>query len=181
MSKYIIISGSPRKANSDAIAEFIKESLDDDVEIFDIKTKEINFCQADNACKIKDECIIQDDIYNLINKLEESDAAFFISPIYFGRLPGMVAAVLDRFYSKFNPAKGIDAPDINKKLGIVLTYGGGEEDYTPVAEQTAFAFSVLGFGSCKNILCGDNNDSTGFTSKETQQNNVKDLINWVIE
>lgn len=181
MAKYVIISGSPRKANSDAIAEFIQEPLYGEVELFDIKTKEVTFCQADNACKEVDECIIKDDAYDLINKLEECDGGFFIAPVYFGRLPGMVAAVIDRFYSKFNPAKGLDIPNPDKKLGIVLTYGGGEDDYTPIAEQTAFVFGVLGFGSHKNVLVGDNNDPAGFANKEDQQNAVKDLVNWVIE
>lgn len=181
MAKYIVISGSPRNGNSDKIAEFIKESIDEDVEIFDIKNKEIKFCQADNACKVKDECVIQDDAYDIINKLEECDGAFFISPVYFGRLPGMVASLIDRFYSKFNPAKGLNAPNPNKKLGIILSFGAGEEDYSPIGEQSGFAFGVLGFGSHKTILCGDNNDSAGFDAKEDQQNEVKDLVNWVIE
>lgn len=181
MAKYVIISGSPRKGNSDTIAEFIKGSLDGEVELFDIKSKDITFCQADNACKVKDECVYKDDAYDLIKMLEECDGAFFIAPVYFGRLPGMVAAVIDRFYSKFNPAKGIPMPDVNKKIGLILTYGGGEDDYTPVAEQTAFAFGVLGFGSHKNVLVGDNNDPEAFASKDDQKAAVKDLVDWVIE
>ena len=61
MAKYIVINGSTRKGNSYAIANFIKEKIDGDVEIFNIKDKEIGFCQADNACKAKEECIVQDD------------------------------------------------------------------------------------------------------------------------
>ena len=49
MAKYIVINGSTRKGNSYAIANFIKEKIDGDVEIFNIKDKEIGFCQADNA------------------------------------------------------------------------------------------------------------------------------------
>lgn len=181
MTKYVIIGGSPRKGNSDDIANFIMESVEGDVEFFNIIEKDVGFCLADNACKATDECAVKDDAYDLINDLKDCDGAFFISPVYFGRLPGMVAALIDRFYSKFNPAKGVAAPDENKKIGMILTYGGGDDDYTPVADQTAFAFGVLGFGAHKTVLCGDNNDPQAFSAKDDQQAEVKELIDWVCE
>ena len=181
MAKYIVINGSTRKGNSYAIANFIKEKIDGDVEIFNIKDKEIGFCQADNACKAKDECIVQDDAYDLINDLEECDGAFIITPIFFGRLPGMVDALIDRFYSKFNPAKEMKEPDESKKIGIVFSYGGGEADYTPVAEHVAFEFGVLRFGAHKNVMCSENNDPKGFESKDDQQSQINELISWVCE
>ena len=60
MSKFVIISGSPRKGNSDDIAEFIKNSIDGEVELFNIINKDVCFC-------------IKDDAYDLINTLNECD------------------------------------------------------------------------------------------------------------
>ncbi|OWT32366.1 hypothetical protein BGI41_08030 [Methanobrevibacter sp. 87.7] len=141
MANYIIINGSPREGNSKEISEFIDENINDDVEIFNIKDKNIEFCHADNACKASGECGIHDDAYDLINKLEECDGAFLVTPIYFARLPGPVYTLIDRFFSKFNPAKGMKEPDENKKLGYVFTYGNTEEElkeaYGSMAEQNA--------------------------------------------
>lgn len=180
MANYVIISASPRKANSDKIAEFIKNSLEDEVELFDIKSKKTMFCQADNGCKERDECVMHDDTFDLINKLKDCDAAFFVSPVYFGRLPGMAYTVIDRFYSKLNPDKELITIDPNKKLGIVLTYGKSEENYVPIGIETGDLFSVLGFGASKTVLCENNNDPAGFVSKQDQKDAVSDLIKWTI-
>ena len=180
MAKYVVISSSPRKANSDKIAEFIKNSLTSEVEIFDIKSKKIMFCQADNGCKEKDECIMHDDTYDLINSLNECDGAFFVSPVYFGRLPGMAYTVIDRFYSKLHPEKELMPIDPHKKVGIILTFGRTNEDYTPLGDETGHFFGVLGFGDNKTVLCEDNNDPTGFVSKQYQKDRVTELIKWVI-
>lgn len=201
MAKYVVISSSPRKANSDKIAEFInklliskehrtfkgtwhnqyvKNSVINTVEIFDIKSKKVMFCQADNGCKEKDECIMHDDTFDLINSLKDCDGAFFVSPVYFGRLPGMAYTVIDRFYSKLNPDKELIPINHHKKVGIILTFGRTHEDYTPLGEETGHFFGVLGFGDSRTVLCEDNNDPTGFVSKQNQKDNVTELIKWVI-
>lgn len=159
---------------------FIKNSITNDVEIFDIKSKKVMFCQADNACKEKDECIVQDDTFDLINSLEECDGAFFVSPVYFGRLPAMAYTILDRFYSKLNNEKEIIPIDPNKKIGIILTFGKTDENYTPLGIETGQFFGILGFGDNKTVLCDGNNDPTGFTSKQDQKDNVTELVKWVI-
>lgn len=185
MSKYILITGSPRKgANSDKIAEFVKDSLgDNEVEIWNIYEKEFTYCHADNACKEADKCVIDDDASKLTEDLIEADGAFLIAPIYFGRLPGPVLTLIDRFYGKFNPAKGFAAPSPDKKLGVVLTLGGDEEAVkaaAPVAESTAFAFSLLGFGASKSAVLGDNNIPAIFESKDDQKAEVQAVVDWIL-
>ncbi len=79
MSKYILITASPRKgANSDSIAEFIKDSLgNNNVEIWNIYEKEFTYCHADNACKEAGHCVIDDDdAKTLVDDLKEADGHF---------------------------------------------------------------------------------------------------------
>lgn len=185
MSKYIIITGSPRKgANSDSIAEFIKDSLgDNDVEIWNIYEKDYTYCHADNACKELDHCAIDDDAADLVADLKDVDGAFLVSPIYFGRLPGPLHTVIDRFYGVFNPAKGLDAPSPDKKLGIVFTMGGDEEavkNAEPVAAQTGFSFSVVGFGAYDSVILGNNNTPDAFAASDDEQAQVRDLVDWMM-
>lgn len=185
MSKYIIVTGSPRVgANSDAIAEFIKESLGtNDVEIWNIYEKDYTYCHADNACKELGHCSIDDDATDLVADLKEADGAFLISPIYFGRLPGPVYTIIDRFYGVFNPAKGLDVPSPDKKIGFVLTMGGDEEavkNAEPVAAQVGFAFSVVGFGASDSVILGGNNDPTAFANSDEEQAKVKTLVDWML-
>ena len=185
MSKYILITASPRRgANSDSIAEFIKDALgNNDVEIWNIYEKDFTYCHADNACNEKDHCVIEDDAKTLVDDLKKADGAFLISPIYFGRLPGPACTLIDRFYGVFNPAKGLDVPSPDKKLGIVFTMGGDEEavkNAEPVAAQTAFAFTVVGFGASESVILGDNNVSDAFVTNENEQSKVKTLVDWMI-
>lgn len=183
MSKYIIITGSPRVgANSDSVVEFIKAELgNNDVEIWNIYEKDFTYCHADNACKELGKCAIDDDATALVDQLKEADGAFVIAPIYFGRLPGPVCTLIDRFYGVFNPAKGLDVPSPNKKVGFVLTMGGDEvENVEPVAAQSAGAFAVVGFGASDSVVLGGNNDPAAFIGSDDEKAKVKALVDWML-
>ena len=125
MKKYIIITGSPRKeGNSDKIAAQCEAQLKAAgfaTEVFRIEDKKVGSCQACEYCKTHDGCVQKDDASAVIEELKNCAGAVFVAPIYFGSVPGTCKVLTDRFYSMFNPAKGMAAPDPAKKLGIVLT------------------------------------------------------------
>ena len=126
MKQYIIINGSPRKdGNSDHITDLAVQELEQqgaEVEVFKVREHEIKNCIACDSCKKTGHCIHQDDAAALIEKATACDGILFVSPLYFSAAPGTVKVLIDRFYSLFNPAKGMTMPSAERKCGIVLTY-----------------------------------------------------------
>ena len=102
--RVLIINGSPRiDGNSTGLineitAVFQKEDIEYD--IYKIGTKAIRGCMACDKCSIKGECVFNDDVNILNNKLKESDGLIIISPVYYGSANGSLISLLDRmFYS----------------------------------------------------------------------------------
>lgn len=186
MKKYIIITGSPRKnGNSDNIAaQLVKQFADAgcDAEIFRIEDKEVNRCMACEYCKSHDGCIQTDDASQLIGQLKDCAGAVFIAPIYFGTIPGSCKVLTDRFYSMFNPAKGMTPADPCKKLGVVLTCGGSpEEIIRPVGEFVNTCFALAGFGDHKTLVFPGENPKDAYAQNANYQKQVDDLGKWLAE
>lgn len=184
MKRIIIINGSPRKGgNSDHITDLAVQELEKSgaqVEVFQVRSHETKNCVACDTCKTTGHCIHHDDAAALIENSVTCDGILFISPLYFGAAPGTLKILIDRFYSLFNPAKGISATSIEKKCGIVLTYGSTPDHE---AEQAASLFAlcgtVAGFGSVKTVLCGNENPKDAFVNNPDYQAKVRELIDWM--
>jgi multimeric flavodoxin WrbA len=186
MKKMIIISGSPRVgANCDTIAEALAKQIvtaGAEAKVFQIRAKKINFCLGCDSCKKTDVCVHQDDAAKLIDSIKNSDGVMFVSPIYFGNIPGTCKTLIDRFYVLFNPAKDLQPPTEDKKLGIVLSFGGGPaEEYAKVAEQVASCFKVAGLTKHKTVLCGQSNNPQKFANNPQYQTEVETLAKWLVE
>lgn len=186
MKKYIIITGSPRKdGNSDKIAQQLEAQCKDagcEAEIFRIEDKKIGSCQACEYCKAHDGCIQKDDASSLIEELKKCAGAVFVAPIYFGNVPGTCKVLTDRFYSMFNPAKGMAAPDPAKKLGIVLTCGGSpEEAVRPAGEFINTCFALAGFGDHKTLVFPGENPKDAFAGNADYQKQIEELGKWLAE
>ena len=184
MKQYIIINGSPRKdGNSDHITDLAVQELEQqgaEVEVFKVREHEIKNCIACDSCKKTGHCIHQDDAAALIEKATACDGILFVSPLYFSAAPGTVKVLIDRFYSLFNPAKGMTMPSAERKCGIVLTYGGTPD---AEAEKAAGLFklcgNIAGFGSDPVVLCGNENEKDAFANNPEYQGKVKELVGWL--
>ncbi len=191
MTKVIIINGSPRaNGNSDAIVNVAKEELEAkgaEVDIFQIRDKDIHFCVGCNTCKKTGKCVFDDDATELITKIDEYDNLLFVSPIYFAYVTSISKTFIDRTYAKFDPSKVISPShekhaDEDKKVGIVLTNGTMTiPQVMPIAGQIAQALNVLGFTDNKNVVCGGNLAPDAFLENEDQEEQVKNLAGWLSE
>lgn len=120
MPKVLLISGSPRKGNTDFILDKISESIKDNKELILLKDKNINHCSGCLSCDKTNRCSIRDDMDELYKKILEADILVIGTPNYFDNVPGLLKNFIDRtnpFYET-NKLKG-------KKL-ITIVVGGGE-------------------------------------------------------
>jgi multimeric flavodoxin WrbA len=124
--KTLILLGSPRPMGNTAkmgewLAEAAKER-DIDTEMVYLNTMSIKPCQACGVCHMPGmgECIVEDDMKEVYEKINESHCIIFASPVYFFNLTAQIKAVIDRFYA-FGPdyKKAFEG----KKFGLIMSYG----------------------------------------------------------
>lgn len=108
--KVIAINGSPRKEWN--TATLLKNALEGaaskgaQTELIDLYDLEYKGCTSCFACKqiggkSYGKCAMQDDLTDVLNKIEEADAVIMGSPIYFGSLTGEMRSFLERFMFQY--------------------------------------------------------------------------------
>ncbi len=126
--KVLIVNGSPRKnGNSAALAEKVAEgaqALGAEVETVILQDSYIKPCDGCGVCRTLGKgCHIDDDMQALYPKVREADALVLAGPIYFFSVTAQTKLFMDRCYAI---VKTGDNALAGKRIGIVLTYGGGD-------------------------------------------------------
>lgn len=107
--KVLILSGSPRKGgNSDMLCdEFAKGSAEagHEVEKIRVAEKGIGCCRACYACKDTGECIIKDDMAEVLQKMIDADVLVLASPVYFYSIDAQLKALIDRTVARWLEVK----------------------------------------------------------------------------
>ena len=118
--KVLIISSSPRKGgNSDVLCDKFmqgaKEAGNSAEKIF-LRDKKINFCTGCGFCNTNDytKCSQQDDMAEILDKMQESDVIVFSSPIYFYAIAGQMKTFIDRICARYTHLS-------NKEFYYILT------------------------------------------------------------
>ena len=105
MSKNIVIlSGSPRIAgNSEKLVTAFKEGAESSgniVRIFRTAHMKINGCTGCEHCQQhKSECVLKDDMIEILDALREADVVVWASPVYYFSVTAQLKAAIDRMYS----------------------------------------------------------------------------------
>ena len=98
--KVLIIATSLRKGSNSTIMaeEFAKGAKDagHEVEVIDLSDKKIEFCKGCLACQKTQNCIINDDMNIILQKMGASDVVAFATPIYFYEMCGQMKTFIDR-------------------------------------------------------------------------------------
>ena len=124
MSKSVLVLlGSPRKnGNSEVICNSFmkgaKEAGHKTEKIF-LQGKEILPCRACYACKETRKCIINDDMYEIINKMIQADVIVLATPVYFYSLSGQIKTMIDRTLPRYTEIA-------NKDFYFVATAAAGK-------------------------------------------------------
>lgn len=120
MPKYLLISGSPRKGNTDFILSKIYKAIKGDKELIFLKDKKIKHCLGCLICHSRPKCAINDDMAEILGKLLKSDIIIMGTPNYFDNVSGLLKDFIDRTHP-FYKTESLK----NKKL-ILIMVGGGE-------------------------------------------------------
>ena len=141
--KDLILSGSPRKGgNSDLLCdEFMKGALEsgNEAEKIFLRSKKVAPCSACYYCRDHGgKCAIQDDMAEILDKMQEAGVIVIASPVYFYSIDAQMKAVIDR-----SVARWTNIP--NKEFYYIMT---AAEDSDTVMDCTLECFR--GFAACLN-------------------------------
>ena len=105
MKKILILSGSPRKGNSDALCDKFLEgakAAGHDVEKIRVIEKKVHYCTGCYVCKqTGGKCAYQDDMGEILQKMIDADVLVLASPVYFYSVCAPLKTVLDRTVARW--------------------------------------------------------------------------------
>lgn len=166
MSKVLIISSSMRKGNSDTLAqEFFNGCKDANhkVEKVDLRKLKINYCLGCSACQETGNCVLEDDVKDIIEKVRVSDVLVFATPIYFGNLAGQLKVLLDRFYPLYQNVS-------SKKVYIIAScYQDSKKHIDESLVSLERILEDIGNLKIEKIIYAQNCDGVNDTSKEQRK------------
>ncbi len=108
MKKIVCVLGSPRsQGNSETLAHHFLEtarSIGAEYEVFPLANLNYKGCIACMGCKtIAEECVLNDDLKQVLEAMRDADVFVLTSPIYFGEISGQAKCFFDRTYSFLKP------------------------------------------------------------------------------
>ncbi|MBQ7498052.1 MAG: flavodoxin family protein [Selenomonas sp.] len=104
MKRILVLNGSPRKGNTEALAEaFIKGAREagHEGEILNLRQLTIKPCKGCMLCQQKkgNPCIQQDDMQKIYDAFAKADMVVFASPVYWMQFTGLFKVMLDRLFA----------------------------------------------------------------------------------
>ena len=126
------ISGSPRRnGNTELlIREFLRgaKTSGNETELFILSELKISPCTSCGSCQKDGQCVIDDDMQLMYNKLLEVDYIVFASPIYFGGVSAQLKSFIDRCQAlwsrKYVLKKPLISPDKGTHSGYFISTAG---------------------------------------------------------
>ena len=104
--KVLIISTSLRNnANSEILAKETERGVivaGHEVEFITLKGKEIKFCKGCLACQKLGQCVINDDVNAITEKMKNADVIVWATPVYYYEMSGQMKTLIDRANSLFS-------------------------------------------------------------------------------
>ncbi|WP_313559865.1 flavodoxin family protein [Ruminiclostridium cellobioparum] len=179
--KVIAINGSPRKSWN--TATILKNALDGakaggaETELINLYDYNYKGCISCFACKLKEgksfgSCALEDDLKPILSKIEEADAVFLGSPIYYGSTTGMFRSFLERLmfqYMQYD--KGYTSLRRKKvPAGLIYTMNVDEERLKLLYEShLKVAENALNriLGQCETLYVTDTYQFEDYSKYET--------------
>lgn len=139
--KVLILSGSPRNGgNSDLLCdEFMRGAHDsgNSVEKIRVADKKIGYCKACYFCKKSGgQCVIKDDMAEVLQKMIAADVIVLATPVYFYSMDAQLKAAIDRTVARWTEVK-------NKEFYYIITCA--DDDITSCAATLA---CLRGYADC---------------------------------
>jgi len=122
--KILGINGSPRGKNSRTL-KLVEAVLDGarqrgaEAELVDIGALDIRYCLGCQVCYAEGECVQEDDLYDLWEKMMRADGIVLGSPVYINGVTAQLKTVIDRL------ADAIHCQMLVGEYGCAVTTAGG--------------------------------------------------------
>lgn len=185
--KVLGISASPRKGNSlfllnTAVKSALKENPKySESEIYTFIGKKMSPCLHCNACKIKGECIIEDDFQDLQNKWISADIIIYSVPVYHMGIPGQLKCFIDRLgqstIQKYKKEGGYGNPKFLKVIGVISQgmhlFSGQEHATTELINHALIMGSLPVTGDLWESYIG----ALGWTENRGEKDSIELLQN----
>ncbi len=178
--KVIGICGSPReKSNTHYFLNYTLEELekrDISTELIRLRDKKISHCTGCYKCLEAKECVIQDDMKEIMDKVIQADGLLLGTPVYHGSMTPLLKSLLDRmgFSGRWmkseigeNYGKWQGTP-FSGKIGAPITVAR-RAGFTSAFEQILLWLSVNDF-----IIMGSNYWNVGIAGKAGSVNANED-------
>lgn len=127
--KIVVLAGSPHKkgTSNTLVEEFVRGAKESgkEVEIIDLAHTDIHPCMGCDACGMNGDCVQKDKGNEILNKILESDAIVFASPVYYYNVSSQLKMMIDRFY-----AKTTKITNKNLKASVIMTAWNNDENWT---------------------------------------------------
>lgn len=133
--KVLFISGSPRKGNTEYIISRLNDAVKGDKDVILLREKTIERCRGCLACHYKSECLIKDDVLEIINQILKADIMVIGAPNYFENVAGLTKDFIDRLHPLYK-TKIIQG----KKVVLFMVGGGKAPGNKEVAERSMHGF-----------------------------------------
>lgn len=106
MGKNIVVISTSIRANSNS--EVLAKSFADgamsagnQVEFISLKEKQIGFCKGCLVCQTTGNCVIKDDVTEMMDKVMAADVVAWATPIYYYEMSGQMKTLIDRLNPMF--------------------------------------------------------------------------------
>lgn len=154
MKKVLILSGSPRKSgNSDLLCdEFMRGSIESGhiVQKIRIGEKKIHYCTGCGICNNTHQCILKDDMADILDKMVDADVIVMATPVYFYSMDAQMKTLIDRSVPRYLEISNKDfyfivsAADRNKKMmqRTIEGFRGFTEDCLDNAHEKGIIYGV---------------------------------------
>lgn len=134
--KVLTVCGSPRKGNSEAIAERLQAifwKLGVENEVLLLRQKNIIRCHGCvESCNKNLKCQHTDDMGAMLEAMKTADGYVLVSPTYFGMPPGLMKDFIDKASVLYTEKAATGKPELSKKRAIVIAVGTDK----PLIKQT---------------------------------------------
>lgn len=110
--KVLVLSASPRKGgNSDTLCdEFIRGATEtgNEAEKVFLRDRELNYCTGCGICSSTHQCVLKDDMAEILNKMVDADVIVMATPVYFYTMDGQMKTLIDRTVPRYTEISGKD-------------------------------------------------------------------------
>ena len=100
MKKIVFINGSAKRLGAtDEIVNLIIKYLDKshfECQIVNLSEHNVNYCKGCRACHETAECVLHDDMTEILSCIDSSDIVVMISPSYWADITGQMKVFIDR-------------------------------------------------------------------------------------